>query len=228
MTRVAAEPALVMHVRPYRESSVIVSLLTASHGRIAAVARGARSGKRGNALQPFNRVRIGWTGRGSLYTLTGWELTRHAWLSGNGLAAGFYLLEVLTRVLPEQEGAPAVFAGACAALDGLLTGHVPQDVVLRRFEKLLLEELGYGLDFSRDADSGEPLTADGHYALHVESGFVRSARGYPGQVLMDIAADRFESRHTRVAARKIFRQALQPLLGPRPLASRRLLIRQRA
>jgi DNA repair protein RecO (recombination protein O) len=224
MTRVAGEPALVLHTRPYRESSAIVTLLTAGHGRVAVVARG----KRGNAIQPFNTLRVSWSGRGPLYTLTGWELTRHAWLSGNALAAGFYLLEVLTRVLPEQEGAPGIFAVACDSLERLQAADTPLDVVLRRFEKRLLEELGYGLDFLRDADSGEPVAADAEYALHAEAGFVRSARGYPGAALIDIATDRYDSRIARVAARKIFRQALRPLLGPRPLASRRLLTRQRA
>jgi DNA repair protein RecO (recombination protein O) len=228
MTRVAGEPALVLHARPYRESSAIISLLTASHGRVAVVARGVRSGRRGNALQPFNLLRVGWSGRGPLYTLTGSELTRHAWLAGNALAAGFYLLEVLTRVLPEQEGAPGIFAAACDSLERLQSADVPLDVALRRFEKRLLEELGYGFDFLRDAHSAEPIAADAEYALHVDAGFVRSARGYPGQALLDIAANRYESRVARVAARKIFRQALQPLLGPRPLASRRLLTRRRA
>jgi DNA repair protein RecO (recombination protein O) len=228
MIRVAGESALVLHARPYRESSAIVTLLTANHGRVAAVARGVRSARRGNTVQPFNRLRVGWAGRGPLYTLTGWELTRHVWLAGNALASGFYLLEVLTRALPEQEGAPAIFAAACDSLDRLQAADTPLDVVLRRFEKLLLEELGYGFDFQRDADSGEPIVGDAHYTLHVDAGFVRSARGYPGTALMEIAADRYESRAARVAARKIFRQALQPLLGPRPLASRKLLTRQRA
>ncbi|MFU8815036.1 MAG: DNA repair protein RecO [Pseudomonadales bacterium] len=228
MTRVVGEPALVLHARPYRETSAIVSLLTASHGRVAVVARGVRSGKRGNAVQAFNLLRVNWIGRGPLYTLTGWELMRHAWLSGNALAAGFYLLELLTRVLPEQEAAPALFAATCGSLEHLQADDVALDVVLRRFEKLLLEELGYGIDFCRDADSGEPIRADGQYALYPDAGFVATSRGYPGTALADIAADKYDGRATRVAAKKIFRQALKPLLGPRPLASRRLLTRQRA
>lgn len=228
MTRVAGEAALVLHSRPYRETSAIVSLLTASHGRVAVVARGVRSGKRGNAVQPFNRLRVNWSGRGPLYTLTGWELTHHAWLSGNALAGGFYLLELLTRVLPEQEGAPAIFAAACGSLEHLQADDVPLDVVLRRFEKLLLDELGYGIDFSRDADSGERVRADAQYVFYPDAGFVTATRGYAGAVLEEIAADRYQSRSARVAAKKIFREALKPLLGPRPLASRRLLTRQRA
>jgi DNA repair protein RecO (recombination protein O) len=228
MTRVAGEPALVLHARPYRETSAIVSLLTAGHGRVAVVARGARSSKRGNAIQPFNRLRVSWSGRGALYTLTGWELTDHAWLSGTALAAGFYVFEVLTRVLPEQEGVPTIFAGTCAALAHLQGDAVPIDVVLRRFEKMLLEELGYGIDFTREADTGERIDPDLTYALHAEVGFIRSRRGFPGAALLDIAGDDYAGRAARIAARRIFRDALRPLIGPKPLSSRQLLIRNRA
>ena len=228
MSRITGEAALVLHVRPYRESSTIVSLLSAGHGRVAVVARGARANKRGNVLQPFNVVRVGWSGRGSLCTLTGCELTRHAWLAGNALAGGFYVTELLTRLLVEHESMPRVFAGACRAIERLGSAD-PVDVVLRNFEKLLLEELGYGLDFQRDALSGEPIDSAAEYELQEDLGFVAvpgsgsRARGYAGAVLRDIAAGDYERRVTRVAAKQIFRRALKPLLGPRPLASRRLL-----
>jgi len=231
MTRVAGEEALVLHARPYRESSAIVSLLTAGHGRVPVVARGVRGGKRGNVLQPFNVVRVGWSGRGSLATLTACELIRHAWMTGNALAAGFYVLELVTRLLPERESMPRVFAGACWALEHLQAGSPPADVVLRVFERRLLEELGYGLDFTRDAESGEPIAADRTYALQPDSGFVATTPGpggYAGIVLAEIGSDAYDSRAARVAARKIFRTALRPLLGDRPLSSRRLLRRGRA
>ncbi|MEQ8483384.1 MAG: DNA repair protein RecO [Pseudomonadales bacterium] len=230
MTRVSGEQALVLHVRPYRETSAIVSLLTAGHGRIAVVARGARGGRRGSVLQPFNQVRVGFSGRGGLFTLTGSELTRHAWLSGEALACAFYVAEVVSRVLTEHDSHPRLFAATCVTVDCLQQGTPPPDVALRRFERLLLEELGYGLDFSQDADSGAPIDPDRDYLLYPDSGFVATStgRGYRGSVLADIAADRYESRAARVAARRIFALALKPLLGPRPLASRRLLTRRSA
>lgn len=231
MTRVTDEAALVLHARPYRETSAIVNLLSASHGRVAVVARGVRGGKRGNVLQPFNRVRVGWTGRGNLHTLSGCEPTHHTWLAGDALASGFYVVELLMRLLPEHESVPGVYAAACWILERLEAGDAP-DVVLRVFEKLLLDELGYGLDFSRNADTGEPLAGDAEYVLQPGTGFIAagsSVRGFPGAVLADIEAGRFHSRAARVAAKKIFRQALGTLLGPRPLTSRRLLRgRQRA
>ncbi len=231
MTRVSGERALVLHARPYRESSAIVSLLTAGHGRLAVVARGVRSSRRGNVLQPFNQVRVSWSGRGSLYTLTGSELSRHAWLTGNALAAGFYVAELISRLLPEHEDAPHLFDAASWTLQRLELGDMRMDAVLRVFERRLLEELGYGLDFLTEAGSGEPIRADSRYELHHEFGFLVTSsegRGYPGRVLTDIAADRYDARETRVAARKIFRAALRPLLGDRPLSSRRLLRRERA
>lgn len=231
MTRVSGEPALVLHARPYRESSAIISLLTPEHGRVPVVARGVRGSRRGNVLQPFNRVRVDFSGRGSLYTLTGCELTRHAWLQGNALAAGFYVLELVTRLLPERESASEIFTGACWTLDHLESGAAAVDVVLRVFEKRLLEELGYGLDFAVDAHSGEPIRVEARYELFPDAGFVATAtpgRGYPGAVLAAISADSYDERTTRLAARRIFRQALRPLLGDRPLASRRLIRRARS
>lgn len=229
MTRVSGEPALVLHVRPYRESSAIVSLLTPSHGRVPVVARGVRGGKRGNILQPFNLVRASWSGRGSLVTLTGSELTRHGWLSGNALASGFYVLELVTRLVHEHESAPEIFQSTCWALEHLESAAVPADVVLRAFEKRLLEELGYGLDFTTEGETGEPIRSDLRYEMHPGSGFfaVGEGRGYPGALLLEIDAGTYHDRATRLAARKIFRRALEPLLGDRPLVSRRLLRRTR-
>ena len=230
MTRIEGEPALVLHSRPYRETSAIVSLMTLAHGRVPVVARGVRSSKRGNLLQPFNRLRVSFSGRGNLCTLTGCELTRHTWLTGNALAGGFYVLELVSRLMPERESAPGVFDDACWALEHLESGQPPVDVVLRVFEKRLLEELGYGLDFAADAQSGEPIQPERHYVLYPEAGFVAtggSTRGYPGAALLDIEAGAYGDRITRLAARKLFREALKPLLGDRPLASRRLIRRGR-
>jgi DNA repair protein RecO (recombination protein O) len=228
MSRVTGEPALVVHVRPYRETSAIVTLLTLQHGRVAVVARGAR-GKRGNPLQPFNRIRASWQGRGNLATLVGAETEAHLWLTGDALTAGFYVLELINRLLGERESAPRIFAGACWALDALRDGLPDVEVVLRQFEQLLLQELGYGLDFTRDAGSGAAIDADAHYWFDPRNGFLRAPSAtsatYSGATLLEIAADDFTSRAARVTAKRVARRALASLLGPRPLASRKLVLR---
>ncbi len=230
--RITGEPAVVLHVRPYRETSAIVSLLTLNHGRVALVGRGVRGGKKGSVLQPFNRISVAWSGRGGLGTLTAYEPVGFASLKGTAVAAGFYVLELLSRLVGEHESVPGIFAGTCWCLERLEQGDRPVDVSLRCFEKLLLEELGYGLDFCRDAESGEAIEGSAHYRLSPERGFVRVTRAsdgtVPGSVLAEIADESLRSRASRMAAKRLFRVTLDPLLGPRPIASRRLLPGMRA
>jgi DNA repair protein RecO (recombination protein O) len=196
---------------------------------VAVVARGART-RRGSSLQPFNRIRAAWQGRGALATLTRAEPDAHVWLSGTALAAGLYVIELIDRLVGEREGAPRLYAGACWALERLAEGVPDAAMVLRQFEQLLLAELGYAIDFERLA-GGEPIEPDRYYAFESGFGFVPSAQAslasYPGHVLLAIAAGDYDSRLVRVSARRITRRALAALLGPRPLISRALLSERR-
>lgn len=226
-TRTRAEHAFVLHVRPYRETSAIVSLVTLEHGRIDVVARGVRGSrrKRADALAPFVRLQVAWTGRTQLRTLTAFEPVEHRWLSGRALFAGMYLNELLLRLLRPDDPHPELFGGYDRTVSALAEG-VPIEPELRRFEKLLLRECGYELVFDRDADNGEPVAPGQAYCFEPELGFRRvgsgSDGGYPGALLLAIAADRFETTEVRRAAKRILRQALAPHLGDRPLHSRAL------
>ncbi|HEY5647463.1 MAG TPA: DNA repair protein RecO [Pseudomonadales bacterium] len=218
--RVADEPGVVLHTRPYRETSLIVSVLTLNYGRVSLVGRGVR-GRRGRPIQPFCTARIGWSGRAGLGTLTGYETERQFWFGGRSLASAFYLAEIVTRLLAEREAHPRVYAAFAWALENL-DGNT--SAVLRSFEKLLLEELGYGLDFERDMQ-GRPLAADGWYRLVPDQGFEAAESGYAGRLLRAIGGEAFQDRDVRQAARRLFAEALSVHLGPRPLLSRRLLLR---
>ena len=230
MTRVVGERAVVLHTRPYRESSLIVNLLTHQHGRMAAVAKGVRGHRKGkgNALQPFNQVTVSWSGRGSLATLTACEALSHPWLKGDQMAAAFYVVELVMRLLAENESSPRVFAATVWALESLAAGDPSTEIVLRSFEKLLLEELGYGVDFRTEAETGSALESDQWYTLVLEQGFVAAASerdAYRGSDLLAIAGDDYRLATSRRAAKQIFRRLLSAHLGTKPLASRRLLLR---
>ena len=224
----------MLHTRAYRETSLIVSIFTLHHGRIAAVAKGARGRRRGNDLQPFNTVSLNWTGRGAMVTLTGYESRSHPVLKGDAMAAAFYIVELVSRLVGEHDSLPRIYAALDWAIHALSVGRPSMEMVLRSFEKLLMAELGYGLDFAHDAVNGGPVRADDSYQLDLDRGFfsdsaaatgARAPETYSGQVLMDISADRYESLATRRAAKQIFRLALAAHLGPKPLTSRRLLFR---
>ena len=223
MTRVADEPCIVLHTRPYRESSLIVSLLSLRHGRLDAVAKGVRGGRRGRTLQPFVSLSAGWTGRTSLSTLTSFEAQTQRWFKGKALASAFYLSELIVRLVGEREAHPRLFIGLQWSLDNIETDL---ELVLRSFEKLLLEELGYGIDFELDSE-GNPIEDQVLYQLLPDRGFQMSSEGFGGALLKRIGQEEFATLQVRRVAKKVLREALSHQLGPKPLASRRLLAGRR-
>ena len=142
MTRVVDEPCVVLHTRPYLENSLLVSLLSLKHGKVAAVAKGVRGNRRGRVLQPFSCLSVGWVGKSSLVTLTSFESSRQIWLQGDRLAAAFYVAELVSRLVGERDSFPRLYTGVVWAIDSLGDVAMDLEVILRSFEKLLLEELG--------------------------------------------------------------------------------------
>ena len=224
----ADQPVIVLHARAYRETSLLVNFLTRDHGRIAVVARGRRNSKRGHGLQPFYEGNISWRGRGSLVTLTRYDVVESRWLTGNAVASAYYVVELVMRLTREWEPHQRLYAGVQWVLGRI--GEAPANIEiassLRQFEKLLLDELGYGFDFRRDAGSGTAIDAAAWYRLEPQMGFVRSEpnEGYRGRTLIAIDAADYADAETRTVARRIFRDAIAAHLGAAPLLSRRLLL----
>ena len=157
-----AEPAYVLHTYAFRETSFIVEAYSRNHGRVGLVARGARrpgSSLRG-LLLPFQPILISWTGSGELRTLTRAEWDGgYAPLSGQALMCGFYLNELLMRLMAREDAHEALFDRYEAALAELQqTDDQPR--VLRAFERVLLKELGYAMTLDRDAETGGPIDPD--------------------------------------------------------------------
>jgi DNA repair protein RecO (recombination protein O) len=123
--RVEDEPAFVLESRPYRETSALLELLTAGHGRVAVVARGIRAeggrqASRRAVLEPFRRLQVGFSGRGEVLTLTAAE-TAQAPLRplGPALFAAMYVNELVLRLTARADPAPALFARYGRWLDEL-------------------------------------------------------------------------------------------------------------
>ena len=108
--RLTAEPAYILHVRPWRETSVLVEALSGQHGRIGLVARGVQGPKNQvlrAALQPFQHVRLDAVLRGELARLTAAESIDAApRLLGDAALAGFYVNELLLRLVPRGDPFP--------------------------------------------------------------------------------------------------------------------------
>lgn len=150
----------VLHRRDYRNTSLLIELFTADEGRLACVAKGAKSAPRGRSalaalLQPFQPLWLSWVGRGEVKTLTRAEAAAPSIaLVAERLYCGFYLNELLTRLIDREDPHEALFVFYQQALADLASE--PLDAVLRRFELRLLEELGYALDLRSDRQ-GKPI-----------------------------------------------------------------------
>jgi DNA repair protein RecO (recombination protein O) len=237
VSRVVLEPAFVLHHRPYRDTSLLLELLTCTHGRVGVVARGARgprSRTRG-LLQPFRPLLVSWSGRGELVTLTGVEAgTPSPPLPPGRLMSGFYLNELLIRLLGRHDPQQELFgryAGTLAAM-GSCDGRT-LEVLLRRFEKQLLELLGYGLNLTHDAYTGQPVRADCQYRFRADAGpeivgVCDGGRTVSGASLLALEAGEFtEALHLR-EARVVLREALDRQLGGRALHTRQVARATRA
>ena len=232
--RAELEPGFVLHAYPYKETSLIVEAFTRRHGRVGLLARGARrprSAMRG-VLLAFHPLRLTWTASAELGTLMSveWGGGQKA-LAGVGLMCGFYINELLLRLLPREDAHEALFDAYAEALTRLSSGEpqaAAQSAVLRGFERRMLTELGYAPVLDRDAANGAAIEPDKRYAYEAERGPVETRRSdgdavISGRTLLDMAADDYDDARTREEARRLMRALIADRLGGQALHTRAVL-----
>lgn len=232
--RLTDERAFVLHAQPWRETSLLVEVLGAGHGRVGLVARGVRGPKRHllrSALQPLQWIRFDAVQQGELARLTAAEsLDAAPRLLGDAMLAGFYVSELCLRLTPRGEPQPELYE-AYAATRQRLRNIEPLAWTLRRFERDLLDAMGLGFDWASDGE-GQPIDPAARYRLDPEQGPRRllSDRGYAdrsgaatGRALLDLAADRMPASADMPGLRRVMRSVLSHHLGPRGLKSWEML-----
>lgn len=232
--RYEAEPAFVLHARPWRETSLLVEVLSARHGRVGLLARGVQTPKRHPlraALQPLQSIRFDAVQHGELARLTAAEaLDTAPRLTGHAMLAGFYVNELTLRLSQRQDPQPDLFV-AYATVRERLRADEPLAWTLRRFERDLLDALGFGFDWGIDGD-GEPIDAAARYRLDPEHGARRvlSDRGHgdrssaaTGQALLALGRDAMPSAADLASLRRAMRGVLAHHLGARGLKSWEML-----
>jgi len=232
--RADLEPGFVLHAYPYKETSLIVEAFTRRLGRIGLLARGARrprSALRG-VLLAFHPLRLTWSASAELGTLRSAEWSGGlAALSGSGLMCGFYLNELLLRLLPRDDPHEGLFDAYALALARLAAGEArapAQAAILRGFEHRMLAELGYAPVLDRDAGTGAAIDPGKRYAYEAERGPVETRRDggdsvISGRTLLDMAADDYDNARTREEARRLMRALIADRLGGQPLHTRAVL-----
>ena len=228
--RVDHEPGYVLHTYPYKETSLIVEAFTRRFGRVALLARGARrprSAMRG-VLLSFHPLRFSWSGSADLANLRDAEWAGGIpLLGGRGLMCGFYVNELLLKLLPRDDAHESLFDIYAGALAGLASQEV--SAVLRDFEKRLLAELGYAPLLETDAAS-HPIDPERMYNYEPDRGPVPANGSRGGQVvvsgrtLLDVAAGDYARAETREEARALMRVLIGERLHGQSLHTRSILM----
>ncbi|MGP8288668.1 DNA repair protein RecO [Vreelandella zhanjiangensis] len=221
----SAEPAFLLHRKPYRETSALVDLLTLNNGRIRAVAHGGQrpGSKSRQRLQPFTPLFVSWRGERDLKRLTLMESRgQTALLAGEGLLCGLYANEIATRLLPLELAAGDVFAFYTALLEAL---PIPSEraLALRRYEWALLEALEATPRFC--TPDGNPLDPQVRYRFDAQSrAFLPADNGLEARALRYVEQGDWQHAGLANVLKSVMRAALAPHLGSTALRSRELMV----
>ena len=175
--------AYVLHGWDWSESSRIVDLFTRELGRVVVVAKGAKrpTSQLRSVLLPFQRLAVT-LGRGDdaadVHPLRGAEWAGGVPLaSGDALLSGFYLNELLLKLLARHDAHPALFDAYAATLPRLAAGDAAAQAALRAFELVLLREIGLLPDLATVTATQQPVQPGAPYALRPEAGVAGARSG---------------------------------------------------
>ncbi|SEK72476.1 DNA replication and repair protein RecO [Colwellia chukchiensis] len=219
-----SQAAFVLHTRPYRENQLLVDLFTQHHGKLAALSYIGHTTKssRKALLQPFLPISVTLKGQHSLKNLLRVEPAGKSFLlQKQALFSGFYINELLVKLLPENIACSALYQQYSLCLQALAaTDNI--EVSLREFELILMDELGVAFDFSIVFEH----QASGFYYLP-DDGFMPAYTKlkqscYDRQHLQAIAKRDLSCSQVRSTFKALMRQVINHLLKGVPLNSRKL------
>jgi DNA repair protein RecO (recombination protein O) len=227
--RVELAALYVLHHRPWRDTSRMLEVFARDQGRLTLFARGVRGPRSRSAsmLQPFRLLMASWSGTGDTGQLSQVERAHGddiRELPAAALMSAYYLNELLLKLTLRADPQPQVFdlyhEAICALRDAERV-----EPVLRRFERQLLELLGYGLELNAAARDGGALKADAYYHFHPDLGFVEvgaesAGSTYTGAALSAFALDDYSDPAVLEQARRVMRIALDHALEGRELRTR--------
>lgn len=222
------QSAFLLHSRPYKENQLLLDFITEHEGKVSAITFSGNSVKSNKKalLQPFSPLNISYKGYRPLKHLTLVEAAGKSYaFQGNYLYSGFYLNELIVRLLAELIPCQALYQQYHQSLLAL-NAQQSIEIILRNFEMVLLEELGQTIDFDDLYSS-----AASHFYYITEQGFIPAINKlsqpcYDKQHLLAIAEQNFTDEKTLYSFKLLMRQIMAPLLGNKPLHSRKLFTKK--
>lgn len=224
----AQHQAYVLHKRAYSETSLIVELFIRDVGKKTLIAKGARRKKSqfSGILEPFNQLRVNWSGRSSLATLTLAERCQEpVQLVSKRLFCGLYLNELIMNLLTHDDPHQHLFDHYQHCIHALQSS-LDLELLLRQFELTLLEQIGYGLQLEHEGQNGEPVVAEKRYRYLSDQGLVTVERTdlttITGSTLIALLRGEALTDQQKREAKLLLRGIIDNRLEGKPLRSRDL------
>ena len=220
------QPAFILKQQKFRETSLIIDVLTRDFGRVSLVAKGVRKtkSKTAGALQPFIPLTISYFGKTELKTLTDVEIIPpiHQ-LQGLALYCGFYVNELVGHFLHPFDPHPDVFACYGKCLSGL-SDSSKIEAALRIFELDLMDAAGYGLQLKYDFHNEKPVHPLTRYHFNAEQGPIEAPDGhFSGKTLQALSLREFTDAQVLIEAKLLMRTVIAVHLRGKPLKSRAVI-----
>lgn len=233
------QSAFVLHSRPYRETSALVTFFTPEYGKVNGVVRGVRGGRKTSSqkmamLQPFQQLTLQWrekpNNRSDLITIQQIEMGPLRFpLQAEGNICGLYVNELLYRLLFPQVATEALFDIYQQTLYQLLAAQKRADQAwsLRQFEHQLLLEMGHGVQYDADIHQ-QPIIADQSYFYYPQYGAVLANTDTQKQGVLIQGECLIAMQELRYcepclsSLKKVFRLVLAHYLGDKPIRTREL------
>lgn len=217
--RAPNQSAFVLHARPYREQHYILELLTAEQGRLSAIHKGERP-------ELFRILRVRLSGQQELKQLSDWSYTEPATLQdGRPLLEAMYVNELCMRLLPRFQADERFFGTYASTLLQLPLGGKVAQAALRFFERRLLEQLGFGIDYRRALDSGGWIRDNTCYRFEPALGLCEwgHSRPIPGAAIMNMNRNDWLDAEAQHWGLRLHWQRINHLLEGRPCYTRQWL-----
>ena len=219
------DSCFLLHQRSYGETSIIADVFTQKSGKISFIAKGAKKPKSKffGYLVPFQKLKITYSGRSELKTLT--SIDRDLASNSNTFSKVSYSLlyinELLMKLLPKDAKHDELFVLYDEFLKKINKNN-NLEISLRHFELDLLDMLGYGFDYDSEIDSNEPIEAELSYVFVSERGFRKSnSSSFKGKDILSIKKRKLEDVPLKYL-KEITTKAIGICLEGKDLTSRKI------
>jgi DNA repair protein RecO (recombination protein O) len=228
--KVELTPCYILHRRDYSETSLILEVFSREQGRVNLIAKGVKRNKKqqGESFNLYQQYNISWTAKSELGTLTDIEfIASSRALKPELMMTGFYMNEIMLRLLHKHEPHPELFDSYETSINELINGASEQ-IILRYYEKTLLQSLGYGVILDHEVETGGSLEHDKNYFYKFDYGPVSKNENkdlgvsVSGKTLLELDNETLSEQKNINEAKALLRTILDQHLGNKPLASKSL------